>query len=52
MRVEVLLTDDSSHDEVKIRTTAYDAFNYNTEMLNESMGLCLPAMTTRDPVTP
>jgi hypothetical protein len=52
MRVELLLTDDSSDHEAKIRTTAYDAFNYNIEMLNESMGLCLPAMTTRDPVTP
>ncbi|KAF2682148.1 DUF1763-domain-containing protein [Lentithecium fluviatile CBS 122367] len=38
-----------SNDEVKIRTTAYDAFNYNIEMLNESMDMCLPAMTVRDP---
>jgi hypothetical protein len=38
-----------THDEVKIRTTAYDAFNHNIEMLNESMDLCLPALTVRDP---
>ncbi|KAF2873411.1 hypothetical protein BDV95DRAFT_604918 [Massariosphaeria phaeospora] len=34
---------------VEIRTTAYDTFNYNIRMLNESMGMCLPAMTVRDP---
>ncbi|KAF2121574.1 hypothetical protein BDV96DRAFT_217103 [Lophiotrema nucula] len=36
--------------ETEIRTTAYDMFNHTIRMLNESMSLCLPAMTTRDPV--
>ncbi|KAG9194615.1 hypothetical protein G6011_04650 [Alternaria panax] len=36
-------------DEIEIKTTAYDTFNHNIRMLNESMGLCLPAMTVRDP---
>jgi hypothetical protein len=43
------LTVARSHEEVKIRTTAYDALNHNIEMLNESMDLCLPARTSRDP---
>ncbi|KAH8728830.1 hypothetical protein GQ44DRAFT_737521 [Phaeosphaeriaceae sp. PMI808] len=36
-------------EELEIKTTAYDAFNHNIRMLNESMGLCLPSMTLRDP---
>ncbi|KAF2473902.1 DUF1763-domain-containing protein [Lindgomyces ingoldianus] len=35
--------------EVEIKTTAYDTFNYNIQMLNETMGMCLPAMIVRDP---
>ncbi|KAH6862147.1 hypothetical protein AA0117_g6520 [Alternaria alternata] len=38
-----------TRDEIEIKTTAYDTFNHNIRMLNESMGLCLPAMTVRDP---
>ncbi|EUC50647.1 hypothetical protein COCMIDRAFT_81505 [Bipolaris oryzae ATCC 44560] len=38
-----------THDELEIKTTAYDVFNHNICMLNESMGLCLPAMNLRDP---
>ncbi|KAL1798742.1 hypothetical protein ACET3X_002779 [Alternaria dauci] len=38
-----------TRDEVEIKTTAYDTFNHNIRMLNESMGLCLPATTVRDP---
>ncbi|KAF1846715.1 DUF1763-domain-containing protein [Cucurbitaria berberidis CBS 394.84] len=36
-------------EEHEIKTTAYDPFNHNIRMLNESMGLCLPSMTVRDP---
>jgi hypothetical protein len=39
----------STREELEIRTTAYDTFNHNIRMLNESMGLCLPSMTVRDP---
>ncbi|KAL6161543.1 hypothetical protein ACJQWK_08811 [Exserohilum turcicum] len=38
-----------THEELEIKTTAYDTFNHNIRMLNESMGLCLPATTVRDP---
>ncbi|KAH7088868.1 hypothetical protein FB567DRAFT_522512 [Paraphoma chrysanthemicola] len=38
-----------TREEVEIKTTAYDTFNHNIRMLNESMGLCLPSMTVRDP---
>ncbi|EAT83929.1 hypothetical protein HBI56_061060 [Parastagonospora nodorum] len=38
-----------TREELEIKTTAYDTFNHNIRMLNESMGLCLPAMTVRDP---
>ncbi|KAJ4301525.1 hypothetical protein N0V90_003618 [Kalmusia sp. IMI 367209] len=38
-----------SSDEIRIRTTAFDAFNHNIHMLNESMDICLPAATVRDP---
>ncbi|KAJ8118368.1 hypothetical protein OPT61_g640 [Boeremia exigua] len=38
-----------SQEEVEIRTTAYDAFNHNIRMMNESMGTCIPSMTLRDP---
>ncbi|KAJ4990314.1 hypothetical protein SVAN01_04196 [Stagonosporopsis vannaccii] len=38
-----------SREDLEIRTTAYDAFNHNIRMLNESMGICIPSMTTRDP---
>jgi hypothetical protein len=38
-----------TRDELEVKTTAYDTFNHNIRMLNESMGLCLPAMTVRDP---
>ncbi|KAF9694511.1 hypothetical protein EKO04_007425 [Ascochyta lentis] len=36
-------------EELEIRTTAYDTFNHNIRMLNESMGICIPSMTSRDP---
>ncbi|KAF3032738.1 hypothetical protein E8E11_001502 [Didymella keratinophila] len=36
-------------EDLEIRTTAYDAFNHNIRMLNESMGTCIPSMTSRDP---
>ncbi|KAJ4379725.1 hypothetical protein N0V86_004907 [Didymella sp. IMI 355093] len=36
-------------EDLEIRTTAYDAFNHNIRMLNESMGMCIPSMTSRDP---
>ncbi|KAL6710226.1 hypothetical protein ACN47E_009172 [Coniothyrium glycines] len=36
-------------EELEIKTTAYDTFNHNIRMLNESMGMCIPAMTVRDP---
>jgi hypothetical protein len=39
----------STREELEIKTTAYDTFNHNIRMLNESMGMCLPAMTVRDP---
>jgi hypothetical protein len=39
----------STREDLEIKTTAYDTFNHNIHMLNESMGLCLPAMTVRDP---
>ena len=43
-------TDKSSQrEDLEIRTTAYDAFNHNIRMLNESMGTCIPSMTSRDP---
>jgi hypothetical protein len=48
MRLQ-LLTICSTREELEIKTTAYDTFNHNIRMLNESMGLCLPAMTVRDP---
>ncbi|KAJ4368203.1 hypothetical protein N0V83_006559 [Neocucurbitaria cava] len=38
-----------TQDELEIRTTAYDTFNHNIRMLNESMDLCIPSMTVRDP---
>ncbi|CAA9964896.1 hypothetical protein PTMSG1_08255 [Pyrenophora teres f. maculata] len=38
-----------TRDELEIKTTAYDTFNHNIRMLNESMGICLPSMTLRDP---
>ncbi|CBX93867.1 hypothetical protein IAQ61_003744 [Plenodomus lingam] len=40
----------ASQEELAIKTTAYDTFNHNVRMLNESMDLCLPAMTVRDPL--
>lgn len=39
----------SPRNELEIKTTAYDTFNHNIRMLNESMEMCLPAMTVRDP---
>ncbi|KAH6614075.1 hypothetical protein C7974DRAFT_368165 [Boeremia exigua] len=36
-------------DHLEIRTTAYDTLNHNIRMLNESMGTCIPSMTSRDP---
>ncbi|KAH7116062.1 hypothetical protein B0J11DRAFT_116506 [Dendryphion nanum] len=38
-----------SSDDLEIKATAYDTFNHNIRMLNESMGMCLPVMTTRTP---
>ncbi|KAF3044083.1 hypothetical protein E8E12_009178 [Didymella heteroderae] len=37
-------------EDLEIRTTAYDPFNHNIRMLNESMGMCVPSMTSRDPM--
>ncbi|KAF2019964.1 DUF1763-domain-containing protein [Aaosphaeria arxii CBS 175.79] len=39
-----------SNEGTEIKTTAYDTFNHSIMMLNESMGMCLPHMTTRDPI--
>lgn len=39
----------SKQQEAEALITAYDPFNHNIRMLNESMGLCLPVMTVRDP---
>ncbi|KAF2275552.1 DUF1763-domain-containing protein [Westerdykella ornata] len=33
--------------EAEINITAYDTFNHQIRMLNESMGMCLPAMIIR-----
>ncbi|KAL5118130.1 hypothetical protein ACEQ8H_003965 [Pleosporales sp. CAS-2024a] len=38
-----------SRTELEIKTTAYDTLNHTIRMLNESMHMCIPAMTTRDP---
>ncbi|KAF2032678.1 DUF1763-domain-containing protein [Setomelanomma holmii] len=38
-----------TREELEIKTTAYDTFNHSICMLNESMYMCLPPMTTRDP---
>lgn len=38
-----------TQDEVQIKTTTFDSLNHNIRMLNESMGMCMPAMTVRDP---
>lgn len=35
---------------MRLKTTAYDALNHNIHMLNESMNLCIPNFTTRDPL--
>jgi len=49
-KTELTGTDKSSQrEDLAIRTTAYDAFNHNIRMLNESMGTCIPSMTSRDP---
>ena len=45
----VLIEANRTQEEIRIRQTAFDAFNHNIEMLNESMDLCIPAMTVRDP---
>lgn len=39
----------SKQAEAEVLTTAYDPLNHNIRMLNESMGMCLPAKTVRDP---
>lgn len=44
-----VLTRHRTLEELEIKVTAYDTFNHNIRMLNESMQMCLPAMTTRDP---
>lgn len=36
-------------EDVEVKVTTYDTFNHNIRMLNESMGMCIPAMTVRDP---
>ncbi|OSS44908.1 hypothetical protein B5807_09185 [Epicoccum nigrum] len=36
-------------EQLEIRTTAFDSFNHNIRMLNESMGTCIPCMTLRYP---
>jgi len=45
----LLLIIPSTREELEIKTTAYDTLNHNIRMLNESMGLCLPSTTVRDP---
>lgn len=37
-------------EELEIKTTAFDSLNHTIEMLNESMGMCIPATTVRDPL--
>lgn len=44
-----ILTFSRTREELEIKTTTYDTFNHNIRMLNESMGMCLPAVTVRDP---
>ncbi|KAF2855698.1 DUF1763-domain-containing protein [Plenodomus tracheiphilus IPT5] len=39
----------ASSEEIEIKVTAYDTLNHNIRMLNESMGMCLPSMTVRNP---
>lgn len=39
----------SAPEQLEIRTTAFDSFNHNIRMLNESMGTCIPCMTLRYP---
>lgn len=36
-------------EEQEIKASAYDTMNWNLEMLNSSMGLCIPVHTVRDP---
>jgi hypothetical protein len=38
-----------SKEEQEIKATAYDTMNWNLEMLNSTMGLCLPIHTVRVP---
>ncbi|KAF2129650.1 DUF1763-domain-containing protein [Dothidotthia symphoricarpi CBS 119687] len=38
-----------TREELEIKTTAFDTFNHTIRMLNESMGMCLPSVTVRDP---
>lgn len=45
----LLLNFYSTREELEMKTTTYDTFNHNIRMLNESMGMCIPAMTVRDP---
>jgi hypothetical protein len=47
--IQIGADEDSQREDLEIRTTAYDAFNHNIRMLNESMGMCIPSMTSRDP---
>jgi hypothetical protein len=49
MRLHSLIVP-STREELEMKTTAYDTFNHNIRMLNESMDLCIPAMTVRDPI--
>ncbi|KAF1955984.1 DUF1763-domain-containing protein [Byssothecium circinans] len=39
-----------TQEEIRIKTITFDAFNHNIEMLNESMDMCIPAVTVRDPL--
>ncbi|PSN62195.1 DUF1763-domain-containing protein [Corynespora cassiicola Philippines] len=39
----------STRDELETSTTAYDTFNHTLRMLNESMDMCLPTLTSRNP---
>lgn len=43
------IDENSQREDLEIRTTAYDTLNHNIRMLNESMGTCIPSMTSRDP---
>jgi hypothetical protein len=42
-------TKDLANSELETRTTAYDTFDHNIKMLNESMEICIPTVTIWNP---